>query len=231
MAGKTVAPLASIHHQHLAAGTQKLQGGGHSGVTAPDLDDILHALSFLGPHLGVAVGEITGQIGQGHFGKTVQKQRLGLGHGLTEGCINCLFDKARGGLMPMSQGMERGLAQSLMQVARRDSFHVGHDPPAFGMAALRSHKLPLMGPALASTGLLAFIAAWNEFLFALTFFLTDNHRTIPVAIGLISGASRYEYPFGPIMAASVIVTLPLIVLVLIFQRKIVAGLTAGAANG
>lgn len=91
--------------------------------------------------------------------------------------------------------------------------------------------LPLMGPALASPGLLAFIAAWNEFLFALTFILTDNNRTIPVAIGLISAASRFEYPFGPIMAASVIVTLPLIVLVLIFQRKIVAGLTAGAVKG
>ena len=91
--------------------------------------------------------------------------------------------------------------------------------------------LPLMGPALASTGLLAFIAAWNEFLFALTFILTDENRTIPVAIGLISGNSRYEFPFGPIMAASVIVTLPLIVLVLIFQRKIVSGLTAGAVKG
>jgi trehalose/maltose transport system permease protein len=91
--------------------------------------------------------------------------------------------------------------------------------------------LPLMGPALASTGLLAFIAAWNEFLFALTFILTDENRTVPVAIGLISGNSRYEFPFGPIMAASVIVTLPLIVLVLIFQRKIVAGLTSGAVKG
>lgn len=91
--------------------------------------------------------------------------------------------------------------------------------------------LPLMGPALASTGLLAFIAAWNEFLFALTFILTDENRTVPVAIGLISGNSRYEFPFGPVMAASVIVTLPLIVLVLIFQRKIVSGLTAGAVKG
>ncbi|MBL8579480.1 MAG: carbohydrate ABC transporter permease [Mesorhizobium sp.] len=91
--------------------------------------------------------------------------------------------------------------------------------------------LPLMGPALASTGLLAFILAWNEFLFALTFILSDENRTVPVAIGLISGSSRYEYPFGPIMAASVIVTLPLLVLVLIFQRRIVSGLTAGAIKG
>lgn len=91
--------------------------------------------------------------------------------------------------------------------------------------------LPLLGPALASTGLLAFIAAWNEFLFALTFILTDENRTIPVAIGLISGSTRYEFPFGPVMAASIIVTVPLLIVVMIFQRNIVAGLTAGAVKG
>jgi trehalose/maltose transport system permease protein len=91
--------------------------------------------------------------------------------------------------------------------------------------------LPLLGPALATTGLLAFIAAWNEFLFALTFTLSSEMRTVPVAIALISGASAYELPWGNIMAASVIVTVPLIVLVLIFQRQIVSGLTAGAVKG
>jgi trehalose/maltose transport system permease protein len=91
--------------------------------------------------------------------------------------------------------------------------------------------MPLMGPALATTGLLAFIAAWNEFLFALTFTLSSEQRTVPVAIALISGASSYELPWGNIMAASVIVTVPLIVLVLIFQRRIVSGLTAGAVKG
>ena len=91
--------------------------------------------------------------------------------------------------------------------------------------------LPLMGPALATTGLLAFIAAWNEFLFALTFTLTDEMRTVPVAIALISGASSFELPWGRIMAASVIVTVPLILLVLVFQRRIVAGLMAGAVKG
>ncbi len=91
--------------------------------------------------------------------------------------------------------------------------------------------LPLMGPALVSTGLLAFIAAWNEFLFALTFTLTSDMRTVPVAIALISGASAYELPWGHIMAASVTVTVPLVLLVLGFQRKIVAGLTAGAIKG
>ncbi|MFE0754548.1 carbohydrate ABC transporter permease [Inquilinus sp. NPDC058860] len=91
--------------------------------------------------------------------------------------------------------------------------------------------LPLLGPALATTGLLAFIAAWNEFLFALTFTLTNEVRTVPVAIALISGATQFDIPWGNIMAASVVVTVPLIVLVMIFQRRIVSGLTAGAVKG
>jgi trehalose/maltose transport system permease protein len=91
--------------------------------------------------------------------------------------------------------------------------------------------MPLLWPALVSTGLLAFIAAWNEFLFALTFVLDNNERTVPVSISLISGASKYEIPWGKIMAASVLVTLPLIGLVLAFQKKIVSGLTAGAVKG
>jgi trehalose/maltose transport system permease protein len=91
--------------------------------------------------------------------------------------------------------------------------------------------LPLLGPAMATTGLLAFIAAWNEFLFALTFTQSDNMRTVPVAIALFSGGSAFETPWGLIMAASVIVTVPLVVLVLIFQRKIISGLTAGAVKG
>jgi len=91
--------------------------------------------------------------------------------------------------------------------------------------------LPLMWPALVTTGLLAFIAAWNEFLFALTFTSSNSTRTVPVAIALLSGASQFEIPWGTIMAASVIVTVPLVVLVLIFQRKIISGLTAGGVKG
>ena len=91
--------------------------------------------------------------------------------------------------------------------------------------------LPLLWPALVTTGLLAFIGAWNEFLFALTFTISQDQRTVPVAIALLSGASQQEIPWGSIMAASVIVTVPLIALVLIFQRKIVAGLTAGGVKG
>ncbi|KQT83074.1 carbohydrate ABC transporter permease [Aurantimonas sp. Leaf443] len=91
--------------------------------------------------------------------------------------------------------------------------------------------LPLMWPALVTTGLLAFIAAWNEFLFALTFVANNDTRTVPVAIALLSGASEQEVPWGTIMAASVVVTVPLIVLVLVFQRKIISGLTAGGVKG
>ena len=91
--------------------------------------------------------------------------------------------------------------------------------------------MPLLWPALVTTGLLAFIAAWNEFLFALTFTLTNTQRTVPVAIALITGASQHELPWGNIMAASVIVTVPVVLLVLIFQRRIVSGLTAGAVKG
>jgi trehalose/maltose transport system permease protein len=91
--------------------------------------------------------------------------------------------------------------------------------------------MPLLWPALVTTGLLAFIAAWNEFLFALTFTLTNTQRTVPVAIALITGSSQHELPWGNIMAASVIVTVPVVVLVLAFQRRIVSGLTAGAVKG
>ncbi len=92
--------------------------------------------------------------------------------------------------------------------------------------------LPLLWPVLVSVALLAFVAAWNEFLFALTFVNKDSGRTVPVAISLIGGgATSRELPWGKLMAASVLVTLPLVGLVLAFQRKIVSGLTAGAVKG
>jgi trehalose/maltose transport system permease protein len=91
--------------------------------------------------------------------------------------------------------------------------------------------LPLLWPAVAATGLLAFIAAWNEFLFALTFTLSTETRTVPVAIALISTPSGFELPWGKIMAASVIVTVPLVALVVGCQRLIVSGLSAGAVKG
>jgi trehalose/maltose transport system permease protein len=91
--------------------------------------------------------------------------------------------------------------------------------------------MPLLWPALVSTGLLAFIGAWNEFMFALTFVVSDTERTVPVAISLIAGATAFEIPWGTIMAGSVIVTVPLLLLVFVFQKRIVSGLTAGAVKG
>jgi trehalose/maltose transport system permease protein len=92
--------------------------------------------------------------------------------------------------------------------------------------------MPVLRPVLVSVGLLAFVAAWNEFLFALTFVNQDTSRTVPVAISLFGGgASSMELPWGKLMAASVVVTLPLVALVLIYQEKIVSGLAAGAVKG
>lgn len=91
--------------------------------------------------------------------------------------------------------------------------------------------LPLTAPGLVTTGLLAFINAWNEFLYALTFTVTPTARTAPVALALFSGEQDFEIPWGDIMAAAVVVTIPLVVLVLFFQRRLVEGLTAGAVKG
>ncbi|MFB8787682.1 MAG: carbohydrate ABC transporter permease [Potamolinea sp.] len=91
--------------------------------------------------------------------------------------------------------------------------------------------LPMTLPALVTTGILTFIAAWNEFIFALTFMTREGLKTIPVATAQLSGASVFEIPYGPIAAATILGTLPLVALVLAFQRKIVQGLTAGAVKG
>jgi trehalose/maltose transport system permease protein len=99
------------------------------------------------------------------------------------------------------------------------------------MRAFYQILLPLAAPGMATTGLLAFIAAWNEYLFASTFTITPERRTVPVAIASFSGNTSFEIPWGNIMAASVVVTVPLIVLVMLLQRKIIAGLTAGAVKG
>jgi len=91
--------------------------------------------------------------------------------------------------------------------------------------------LPMTFPALVTTGILTFISAWNEFIFALTFMTRESLKTIPVATAQLSGTSVFEIPYGPIAAATVLGTLPLVLLVLVFQRRIVQGLTAGAVKG
>lgn len=99
------------------------------------------------------------------------------------------------------------------------------------LRTLWSIVLPMSAPGLVATGLLTFIAAWNEFLFALTFMQKPSLYTVPVAVALFKGASQYEIPWGQLMAAAVIVTLPLVILVLVFQNRIIAGLSAGAVKG
>ncbi len=118
----------------------------------------------------------------------------------------------------------RALPGELLQAAEVDG--------ATPFQAFYKVLLPLTTPALVTTGLLAFINAWNEYLFALTYTSTAiEDRTVPVAIALFTGRVSRQEPFGEIMAAAVVVTIPLIVLVLIFQRRIVQGLTAGAVKG
>ena len=93
--------------------------------------------------------------------------------------------------------------------------------------------LPLIAPGLVTTGLLAFISAWNEYLYAVSFIQTPAHYTVPVAITSFTakGGNAFQVPWGQIMAATVIVTLPLILATLILQKRILAGLTAGAVKG
>ena len=91
--------------------------------------------------------------------------------------------------------------------------------------------IPLAAPGIATAGILCFIFAWNEFLLAITLTSSPSARTVPAAIAYFTGSTDYEEPLGTISAASVTISIPLIVLVLLFQKRIVAGLTAGAIKG
>ena len=90
---------------------------------------------------------------------------------------------------------------------------------------------PLAVPGIFTTAILVFIFAWNDFLFAAALTSTNDARTVPAAIAFFTGSSRFDLPTGSIAAASVVVTVPVSLVVLIFQRRIVAGLTAGAVKG
>jgi multiple sugar transport system permease protein len=91
--------------------------------------------------------------------------------------------------------------------------------------------VPLAAPGLATAGILTFIFAWNEFLLAVTLTSSPSARTVPAAIAFFTGSTQFEVPLGTISAASVVISVPLIVMVLLFQKRIVAGLTAGAVKG
>ncbi len=97
--------------------------------------------------------------------------------------------------------------------------------------AFRRVIVPLAAPGVFTAAILVFIFAWNDFLFAISLTSTNDARTVPAAIAFFTGSSRYELPTGSIAAASVVVTIPVMIMVLAFQRRIVAGLTAGAVKG
>ncbi|MFL5826381.1 MAG: carbohydrate ABC transporter permease [Thermoleophilaceae bacterium] len=97
--------------------------------------------------------------------------------------------------------------------------------------AFRKIVLPLAAPGFVTAGLLAFIFAWNEFLLSITLTSTPTRRPVSAAIAFFTGSSQFEVPLGTISAATVTITVPLIILVIVFQKRIVAGLTAGAVKG
>ena len=115
------------------------------------------------------------------------------------------------------------LPQDLEDAAKIDGYKT--------LGMLTNIVLPMTLPALATTGILTFIFAWNEYIFALTFITEEAKKTIPVATAQLGGATLFDIPYGPIAAATVLGTLPLVIIVLVFQRQIVQGLTAGAVKG
>lgn len=97
--------------------------------------------------------------------------------------------------------------------------------------AFRLVIAPLAAPGVFTTGILVFIFCWNDFLFAISLTSTNAARTVPAAIAFFTGSSQFQQPTGSIAAAAVVITVPIVVFVLLFQRRIVAGLTAGAVKG
>jgi len=118
-------------------------------------------------------------------------------------------------------GFFRELPADLEEAARLDG--------ASRLRAAVEVALPLAAPAVATTAILTFLYAWNEFLFALSFTVSPDRQTVPVAIALLQG--RYQVPWGQILAAAVTASVPVAVVVLAFQRRIVKGLTTGAVKG
>jgi ABC-type glycerol-3-phosphate transport system permease component len=120
------------------------------------------------------------------------------------------------------------LTGSIRQIPR-DLEEAAHVDGASRRQSFTKILLPLAVPSIATTGILTFIYCWNEFLFALSFTLGPERQTVPVAIALFRG--QYQVPWGQILAAAVVATAPVALMVLLFQRRIVQGLTAGAVKG
>ena len=109
--------------------------------------------------------------------------------------------------------------------------HAAQVDGATSWQAFRKVIVPLAAPGVFTTAILTFFFCWNEFLLAISLTSTDRARTVPAALSFFTGASQFQSPITAIMAASVVVTIPVVILVLAFQRRIVAGLTAGAVKG
>jgi multiple sugar transport system permease protein len=121
------------------------------------------------------------------------------------------------------QAFFRELPWSLEKAARVDG--------ATPMQAFLRVIAPLAAPGMVTTAILVFIFCWNDFVFAISLTSTLNSRTVPAAIAFFTGASQFQTPIGSIAAAGMVVTIPIIVFVFIFQRRIVSGLTSGAVKG
>jgi multiple sugar transport system permease protein len=117
----------------------------------------------------------------------------------------------------------REIPWSLEQAAQADG--------ATPFQAFRKVIAPLAAPGMFTAAILVFIFAWNDFLFAISLTSTNRARTVPAAIAFFEGGSQFQQPTGQIAAAAVVVTIPVVVAVLVFQKRIVAGLTSGAVKG
>jgi multiple sugar transport system permease protein len=117
----------------------------------------------------------------------------------------------------------REIPWSLEQAAQADG--------ATPFQAFRKVIAPLAAPGMFTAAILVFIFAWNDFLFAISLTSTNRARTVPAAIAFFEGGSQFQQPTGQIAAAAVVVTIPVVIAVLVFQKRIVAGLTSGAVKG
>ncbi len=145
-----------------------------------------------------------------------------------------LYDTLRGLVIPyltFALPLSIYILVSFFREIPRDLEEAALVDGATNFQAFRKVIVPLAAPGLATTAILAFIAAWNEFLLAVTLTSSPAARTTPVAISQFTGSSQFEVPLGTQSAASVVISIPLIALVLFFQKRIVAGLTAGAVKG
>lgn len=145
-----------------------------------------------------------------------------------------LFDTLPGLIIPnvtFSLPMAIWIMSSFFRELPRDLEHAAYMDGATPFQAFRQVMLPLAAPGVFTSAILVFINTWNEFLFSISFTATTKSQTVPAAIAFFQGENTMEIPVGQISAASIVVMLPLIGMILLFQRRIVAGLTAGGVKG